>query len=305
MQRIIAHPHALIEATLFRSREFTAAAVALLLFFIGFAVYLLITVLYLQEFWHYSSALRTGLAIAPAPLTAAVFAVNSGRIAARFGRTAPAIAGALCVAASALFWLIQAPSHPEYAGGFLPGLIIGGVGAGLTQAPLFAAASTLPDDRATTASAVLNMARQAGSAIGVAVLVTLLATPHPHSLVLSSAAAGSSRSAPASAPHSRRPPGSRSPNRTSHLECAGRNTMTPESSQTTPGASRASLRRPDRRPAGLVDTTPSSDGPRVPVSSMTARRMARTATLSLIWTPNSSAPDAAANREFPQPRVRR
>jgi hypothetical protein len=65
--------------------------------------------------------------------------------------------------------------HASYAAGFLPGLIIGGAGAGLTQAPLFAAASTLPADRATTASAVLNMARQVGSAVGVVILVTLLA----------------------------------------------------------------------------------------------------------------------------------
>jgi hypothetical protein len=56
----------------------------------------------------------------------------------------------------------------------LPGLIIAGSGAGLTQAPLFAAAGTLSADRATTGSAVLNMARQVGSAIGVAILVTLL-----------------------------------------------------------------------------------------------------------------------------------
>jgi hypothetical protein len=63
-------------------------------------------------------------------------------------------------------------------------MILGGLGAGLTQAPLFAAASTLPAHRATTGSAVLTMARQIGSAIGVAVLVALLATSHPHSLAV-------------------------------------------------------------------------------------------------------------------------
>jgi hypothetical protein len=57
---------------------------------------------------------------------------------------------------------------------FLPGLFAGGISAGLTQAPLFAAAGTLPPDRATTGSAVLNMARQVGSAVGVAVVVVIL-----------------------------------------------------------------------------------------------------------------------------------
>src|SRR5262249_38206487 len=51
-----------------------------------------------------------------------------------------------------------------------------------TQAPLYAAANTLPADRATTGSAVLNMSRQIGSAVGVALLVALLATSTPDSL---------------------------------------------------------------------------------------------------------------------------
>jgi hypothetical protein len=41
---------------------------------------------------------------------------------------------------------------------------------------MFAAAATLSPDRATTGSAVLNMSRQIGSAIGVAVLVALIAS---------------------------------------------------------------------------------------------------------------------------------
>ena len=44
----------------------------------------------------------------------------------------------------AAFWLIAASSHPHYLTGFLPGMLAGGVSAGLTQAPLLGAASTLP-----------------------------------------------------------------------------------------------------------------------------------------------------------------
>lgn len=183
VRRAIGHPHAVVEARLFESREFTTAVVSLFLFFVAFAVFLLITVLFLQDMWHYS-ALRAGLAIAPGPLMAAVCAINSGRIVRHFGRALPAIAGAASVAFSALFWLLAAPAHPAYLTGFLPGLILGGIGAGLTQAPLFAAASTLPVDRATTGSAVLNMARQVGSAVGVAALVALLAGQHPDRLTL-------------------------------------------------------------------------------------------------------------------------
>jgi MFS family permease len=127
---------------------------------------------------------ETGLAIVPGPLTSAVFAVNSGRITARFGRALPALAGTTATGLSALYWLLLAPAHPEYLTGFLVPMMLGGMGAGLTQAPMFAAATTLPAHRATTGSAVLNMARQVGSAVGVAGLVALLATQHPDRLSL-------------------------------------------------------------------------------------------------------------------------
>jgi MFS family permease len=183
VNRALTRPHAVIEAALFESREFATATVALFAFFVAFAIFLLITVLYLQDLWHYS-ALRTGLAIAPGPLASAAFAINAGRIVGRFGRARPAIAGASLTACSALFFLLLAPAHPDFLTGFLPGMLLGGAGAGLIQAPLFAAASTLPAHRSTTGSAVLNMARQVGSAVGVAALVAVLATEHPDRLSL-------------------------------------------------------------------------------------------------------------------------
>ena len=90
--RTLRHPHALIERDLFASRTFTGATIALFLFFIGFAIFLLSVVLFLQGEWHYS-VVRSGLAIAPGPATAAVFAVNAGRIRARFGRVVPGDGG--------------------------------------------------------------------------------------------------------------------------------------------------------------------------------------------------------------------
>ena len=174
------HPHPLVEAALFRTREFSTAAIALFLYYIGFAAWLLITVLFLQNVWHYD-AIHAGLAIAPGPLTSALFGINAGRIADRFGRRLPAIVGPLLMAVSAGYWLLTTPSTPSYLL-FLPGMIIGGMSAGLTQAPLFASSGSLPPDRATTGAAVLNMGRQIGSALGVALLVALMATATPDAL---------------------------------------------------------------------------------------------------------------------------
>src|ERR1700760_397883 len=181
--RSIVHPHAVIERTLFQSRAFTTASVALFIFFLGFASWLLVTVLFLEDAWGYS-AVRAGLAIVPGPLMAAVFAVNSNRVAQIFGRHRVAVGGPLFFAAAALFWIFATSPHGGYWGGFFPGLIIGGTRAGLSQAPLFASASTLPADRATTGSAALNMSRQVGSALGVAITVVLLAAAKPEALGL-------------------------------------------------------------------------------------------------------------------------
>lgn len=170
-----------VEAALFRSREFTRATIALFLFYVAMAAWLLLTVLFLRDVWHWSAA-DVGLGIAPAPLMSALFALNGGRITARLGRTVPAVVGASCMALGAVFWLLNAPANSSYATHFLPGLIVSGAGAGLTQAPLFASTTTLPKHRQSTGSAVLNTARQIGSAAGVAILVALLATPHPATL---------------------------------------------------------------------------------------------------------------------------
>jgi predicted MFS family arabinose efflux permease len=180
VRRTLTHHSPLAEPDLFRSRSFTAATIALLLFWLSFAAWLLGTLLFFQNAWHYST-LEAGLAIAPGPLTAAVFALSNGRLAGIFGRRALAVAGPLFFGAGPALWLLAATARPDYAA-FLPGLILAGVGSGLTQAPLLASAATLPPDRATTGSAVLNMARQVGSALGVAIVVALYASPSPHSL---------------------------------------------------------------------------------------------------------------------------
>jgi MFS family permease len=53
----------------------------------------------------------------------------------------------------------------------LPGLLIGGVGMGLTMTPTTAAAmSSVPVDKSGVGSAVLNSSRQVGGSLGIAVM---------------------------------------------------------------------------------------------------------------------------------------
>ena len=61
----------------------------------------------------------------------------------------------------------------------LPGMLMTGIGVGLTL-PTFMStgASALPPHAFATGSAVVNMLRQVGLAVGVAVLVAVIGTPH-------------------------------------------------------------------------------------------------------------------------------
>ena len=170
-----AHHHApVIELPLLRVRSFALANLATLVFFMGFGAMLLSGVLLLTEVWGWSE-LRAGFALSPGPLMAAIFAAPSGRLGARIGQRPVATLGGLVFAGSFAFMLATVGPTPEYATTFLPAFMLGGAGVGLTLGTLPAAATaSLPPGRFATGSAVFGMARQLGSAIGVAVLVALV-----------------------------------------------------------------------------------------------------------------------------------
>ncbi|HWA54239.1 MAG TPA: MFS transporter [Solirubrobacterales bacterium] len=168
------HEAPVIELPLLRVRSFALANLAAAVFFAGFGAMLLSGVLLLTEVWGYS-ALKAGLALSPGPLTAAIFAVPSGRLGGRLGQRPIAIAGGLTFAAGYVVILATVGSTPAYASSFLPGFVLGGAGVGMVLGTLPAAATAaLPPSRFATGTAVFGMARQLGSAIGVAVLVALL-----------------------------------------------------------------------------------------------------------------------------------
>jgi EmrB/QacA subfamily drug resistance transporter len=173
------HPAPVVELGLLRVRSFAAATTAVMLFSVAFFAMLLATVLFLTQVWDYST-LRAGLAISPGPLTAALFSVIAGRLAERFGQRAVATPGPIVFALGGFLWLESLGTQPDYLADFLPGMIIGGVGVGLTLATLASAAtSSLPADRLATGSAIFQMARQIGAVLGIAILVAILGTPDP------------------------------------------------------------------------------------------------------------------------------
>jgi EmrB/QacA subfamily drug resistance transporter len=174
VRRSARHHAPVIELPLLRVRSFALANLAALVFFAGFGAMLLSGVLLLTEVWGYS-ALTAGFALSPGPLTAATFAIPSGRLGGRIGQRPVATAGGLTFATGFAYILATVGPTPEYATTFLPGFVLGGAGVGMTLGTLPAAAAAgLPPSRFATGTAVFSMARQLGAAIGVAALVALL-----------------------------------------------------------------------------------------------------------------------------------
>jgi MFS family permease len=166
-----------------RVRSFAFGNLASMTFFAGFAAMLLSGVLLLTEVWGYSS-LHAGMAMAPGPLMAAIFAAPAGRLSARIGPRPVAMAGGITFGVSFLLFLSSVEATPDYAGSFLPAYLLSGIGVGLSVSSLPAAvAASLPPQRFATGSAVFGMSRQLGAAIGVAILVAILADPAPNALL--------------------------------------------------------------------------------------------------------------------------
>jgi EmrB/QacA subfamily drug resistance transporter len=165
----------LIDPSLFRSRGFTGASVVALIFSAAFGAMLLSIVLWEQGVWGWS-ALRAGLAIAPGPLMVPLVSFGvAGRLINRYG-PAPVIAlGGLAFAAGVAWWAVAIQVQPDYVADVLGGMMITGIGVGLTLPTLMAAgSSSLPPRSFATGSGVINMLRQTGLALGVAILVAVL-----------------------------------------------------------------------------------------------------------------------------------
>jgi EmrB/QacA subfamily drug resistance transporter len=185
------HHNPLIQPALFKIRAFTGSSAVALLFSVAFGAMLLSIVLWMQNVWGWS-ALHTGLAFAPGPLMVPVFSfLVAGRLISRFGPGRVIGAGATIYAVGVAWWALRVGVHPDYVGQVLPGTLMTGAGVGLTL-PTFMAtgASSLPPQSFATGSAVVNMLRQVGLAVGVAILIAVIGTPATRSASLSAFQAG-------------------------------------------------------------------------------------------------------------------
>ena len=169
----------LLDLGLFRSRNFSVANAATVVYATGFNAMFLGNVLFLTRVWGYS-ILRAGTAISIGPAIVATTAPFLGRLAGRIGQRKLLVPGGLVWASSGIWLLLVADTSPSWATQYLPATVLSGLGVSLCLPQLSSAAvQGLPRDRFGSGSAVNQAVRNLGATFGVALVVALTAGATP------------------------------------------------------------------------------------------------------------------------------
>ena len=173
-------PSPLVPPSVFAHRGLTAANALMACLGVCFTSSLFFVSLYLQQILGYSPV-RTGLALLPMGVFIVIGALASKRLTPLVGPTALLVAGAV-TGAVGLAWLSRLPVHSAYAVHILGPTLVAAAGFSTMMFPITVAGTSGVEARlAGLASGLLNVGRQLGGAIGLAVLVTLAATATRHS----------------------------------------------------------------------------------------------------------------------------
>ena len=185
----------LVPAQLWRTRSLVAAVLVML----GATGILVSTFflnsLYLQQVQG-ASALRVGLEFLPLALVIGASAHLGSRLLPRAGSRVLIVTGLVAMGAGALL-LTGVSARSGYLTGFLPGLLVIGIGTGLVlPATAITAMSDIADDRAGTAAGLMTAAHEIGAALGVAVFSAVavavsgrIAAGYRHGFILAAAIA--------------------------------------------------------------------------------------------------------------------
>ncbi|MEO5840625.1 MAG: MFS transporter [Acidimicrobiales bacterium] len=168
------HPDPVLPIELFRVRAFSLSTSGTVLFGVATGALLLSNVLFLTQVWHYS-IVRAGLAMSPSPIVAALAAPVVGRFGARLGERTIGVPGALILASAVLWYRFHVDVEPNYWVDWFPGTIMAGLGIN-TAFPMLQSAGVrdVGAARFSIANASTRAALQLGTAVGVAILVSIL-----------------------------------------------------------------------------------------------------------------------------------
>jgi len=168
------HPVPLVHLGMLRRRGLRSANVAMVLLGAWSAGELLTLPLFFQLVLHYS-ALTTGLAMAPQGVVGFLGASRGASIVRRVGVRTLLVASTSAAGIGLLLLGLSVASH-EYAL-FLPGFVLAGFGtASSAFGATVAATQGVADGEQGLAGGLVNMSRQVGAAVGVALTAAIIGT---------------------------------------------------------------------------------------------------------------------------------
>jgi EmrB/QacA subfamily drug resistance transporter len=166
----------LVPPRLFAHAAFTSGVLLALVYFAAFtSIFFTIALLWQAGLGH--SALQSGLVLTPFAVGLIVGASQSDELAARFGRRVLVLGLSMVAVGISALWLVFARTTPTgYSGWQLAApLLSAGVGSGLFIAPnVDFIVATVDREDAGAASGVIGTAQRVGSAIGIAIIGTVL-----------------------------------------------------------------------------------------------------------------------------------
>ena len=163
----------LVPLGIFKRRNVAVANIAGVLWAAGMFAWFFLSSLYLQLVLGYSP-LQVGLAFVPANVIMAAFSLGiSAKLVMRYGFRLPLSVG-LTIASIGLLLFARAPVDGSFVVDVLPGMILGGIGAGMAFNPmLLAAMSDVEPKESGLASGIVNTAFMMGGAVGLAILAAI------------------------------------------------------------------------------------------------------------------------------------
>jgi hypothetical protein len=157
----------MLRLSLFRSRQFTAINVMTLLYYGALSAASYLVILECELRLGYSAA-QAGAALIPESVIFLFLAPVSGAMVKKFGARWLMASGALAVAAG-YCWLSAAHPGQSYASGILPGILLWGLGLGLSVTPLTAAVlAAVGDTDLGEASGINDASSRIGGVIVIA-----------------------------------------------------------------------------------------------------------------------------------------
>jgi EmrB/QacA subfamily drug resistance transporter len=161
----------MLARSLTSNRQFMGGSAAFLLFAIGVMGPLFLAVIAFVSMWDYT-ALEAALAVSPVALLGMAVSPLVGRFADRVPPRAIAVPG-IAVMALGLLWLAGLPAEPDYLEVVAP-LTLMGIGMGAVfPAVSVGTMGSIPGQELGVGSGIVNMSRQVGFALGVAILVAV------------------------------------------------------------------------------------------------------------------------------------